>query len=239
MAEPGGDTAGPRLAAITGAAGGVGAALVAGFAAAGWEVLAIDRQPPQSLPPGARPLALDVTDAEAVRRWGGGLDRLHLLVNAAGIIRRGDEHDPEVFARVIDVNLTGAMRMCAAARPALAAARGAVINIASMLSLFGGPLVPGYTAAKSGIAGLTRSLAAAWAADGIRVNAIAPGWIATPMTQALRDDPDRNAVILARTPMRRWGVPEDLVAPALFLAGDGAGFITGALLPVDGGYAAV
>lgn len=228
-----------RTAAITGAAGGIGGALAAGFAAAGWRVLAIDRAAPTDLPPGAVAIALDVTDPAAVRAWGEGLDRLHLLVNAAGIIRRGAEHDPEVFAEVVDVNLNGAMRMCAAARPALAAARGAVINIASMLSLFGGALVPGYSAAKSGIAGLTRSLAAAWAADGVRVNAIAPGWIATPMTRALRDDPGRSDAILARTPMGRWGQPEDLVGPALFLAGDGAGFVTGALLPVDGGYAAV
>jgi NAD(P)-dependent dehydrogenase (short-subunit alcohol dehydrogenase family) len=228
-----------RIAAITGAAGGIGGALAAGFAAAGWQVLAIDRVAPAPPPSGVAALSLDITDADAVRAWGEGLHQLDLLINAAGIIRRGDELDPEVFAHVVDVNLNGAMRMCAAARPALAAAGGgAIINIASMLSLFGGPLVPGYTAAKSGIAGLTRSLAVAWAGDGIRVNAIAPGWIETPMTRALRDDEARSRTILARTPMGRWGRPEDLVGPALFLAGEGAGFVTGAMLAVDGGYAA-
>jgi NAD(P)-dependent dehydrogenase (short-subunit alcohol dehydrogenase family) len=236
MSEP---TKSLRIAAITGAAGGIGGALAAGFAAAGWQVQAIDRVAPTSLPSGVTAHSLDITDAAAVRAWGEGLQRLDLLINAAGIIRRGDELDPAVFAQVVDVNLNGAMRMCTAARPALAAASGAIINIASMLSLFGGPLVPGYTAAKSGIAGLTRSLAVAWAPDGIRVNAIAPGWIETPMTQALRDDEARSRTILARTPMGRWGRPEDLVGPALFLAGEGAGFITGAMLAVDGGYAAM
>jgi NAD(P)-dependent dehydrogenase (short-subunit alcohol dehydrogenase family) len=228
-----------RIAAITGAAGGIGGALAAGFADAGWQVLAIDRVAPDSPPSRGTALSLDITDAAAVRAWGEGLRTLDLLINAAGIIRRGDELDPEVFAQVVDVNLNGAMRMCTAARPALAASGGSIINIASMLSLFGGPLVPGYTAAKSGIAGLTRSLAVAWAPEGIRVNAIAPGWIETPMTQALRDDEARSRTILARTPMGRWGRPDDLLGPALFLAGEGAGFVTGAMLAVDGGYAAM
>jgi NAD(P)-dependent dehydrogenase (short-subunit alcohol dehydrogenase family) len=228
-----------RIAAITGAAGGIGGALAAGFADAGWQVQAIDRIAPVSPPSGVSALSLDITDAAAVRAWGEGLRALDLLINAAGIIRRGDEFDPEVFAQVVDVNLNGAMRMCTAARPVLAACRGSIVNIASMLSLFGGPLVPAYTAAKSGIAGLTRSLAVAWAPDGIRVNAIAPGWIETPMTQALRDDEARSRTILARTPMGRWGRPEDLLGPALFLAGESAGFVTGAMLAVDGGYAAM
>lgn len=230
----------PKTAAITGAAGGIGAALAAGFAHAGWQVQAIDRAAPESLPDGVTAVALDVTDAAAIAAWGGTLTRLDLLINAAGVIRRMEEFDPAVFAQVIDINLNGAMRMCTAARPALSAApAGSIINIASMLSLFGGPLVPGYTASKSGIAGLTRSLAAAWAADAIRVNALAPGWIETPMTAALRENDDRSATILGRTPMGRWGRPDELVGPALFLASDAASFITGVLLPVDGGYAAV
>ncbi|MGF1626814.1 MAG: SDR family oxidoreductase [Alphaproteobacteria bacterium] len=240
MTRPSADDTRQKTAAVTGAAGGIGGALAAGFAAAGWQVLAVDRIAPAAPPPGATAVPLDVTDAAAVRAWGEGLETLDLLVNAAGIIRRDDEFDPAVFDQVVDVNLNGAMRMCAAARRALAAAPGGcIINIASMLSLFGGPLVPGYTAAKSGLAGLTRALAVAWAADGIRVNAIAPGWIETAMTEALRENPDRSRAILGRTPMARWGRPEDLVGPALFLASDAAGFVTGVLLPVDGGYAAV
>jgi NAD(P)-dependent dehydrogenase (short-subunit alcohol dehydrogenase family) len=145
----------------------------------------------------------------------------------------------ETFQKVIDVNLTGTMRMCVAARVKLAAARGAIVNTASMLSFFGGPAVPAYTASKGGVAQLTKALAIAWAPEGIRVNAIAPGWIATEMTRGLVEDPSRSAAILGRTPMQRWGDPSDVGGVAVFLCSEAARFITGAILPVDGGYAAV
>jgi NAD(P)-dependent dehydrogenase (short-subunit alcohol dehydrogenase family) len=127
------------------------------------------------------------------------------------------------------------MRVCAAARSRLAARRGCVVNTASMLSFFGGGLVPGYSASKGGVAQLTKSLAIAYAADGIRVNAVAPGWIATPLSQALQDDPARTQAILARTPMGRWGTPDDVAGPVLFLASPATRFVTGVVLPVDGG----
>ena len=164
---------------------------------------------------------------------------IDLLINAAGILKRGAELEPDIFAQVIDVNLNGTMRCCNAAREKLALARGSIINIASMLSYFGGGLVPAYSASKGGVVQLTKSLAIAYAAEHIRVNAIAPGWIETPLTSGLRADPERNTEILKRTPMQRWGKTNELVGPALFLASDAASFITGSTLNVDGGYSAV
>jgi NAD(P)-dependent dehydrogenase (short-subunit alcohol dehydrogenase family) len=143
-----------------------------------------------------------------------------------------------VFAEVIDVNLTGTLRMCTAARPLLAKSKGCIVNTASVLSFFGGARVPGYSASKGGVAQLTKSLALAYAPEGIRVNAIAPGWVATPMTQALRDDPVRNAAIIARTPLGRWGEPDEIAGAAIFLCSPAAAFITGTILAVDGGYMA-
>ena len=113
---------------------------------------------------------------------------------------------------------------------------GAAVGIASILTWAAGPLVPGYSASKGGVKQLVQSLAASWAPEGVRVNAIAPGWIDTPLTDALRADPERTRLIMDRTPMKRWGTPSDLVGAALFLCSDAAGFITGATLPVDGGY---
>jgi NAD(P)-dependent dehydrogenase (short-subunit alcohol dehydrogenase family) len=183
---------------------------------------------------------LDVTSPESVMAVLAAFDELAALINCAGVIfRNGAEYDLETFQKVIDVNLTGTMRMCVGARAKLAAGRGAIINTASMLSYFGGPSIPAYTASKGGVAQLTKALAVAWAPQGIRVNAIAPGWIATELTRGLVEDAERSAAILARTPMQRWGDPGDVGGVAVFLCSEAARFITGAILPVDGGYAAV
>ena len=138
-----------------------------------------------------------------------------MLVNAAGVLRLRQEYDPSEFMRVVDVNLTGTMRMAVACRAALANGKGAIVNIASMHAIFGAPLSPAYAASKAGVVQLTKSLAVAWAEDGIRVNAIAPGWIETPMTAPARADAARNRAILDRTPLGRWGTPDDIVGPAL------------------------
>ena len=227
----------PPTVLVTGATSGIGQAIARGFANAGEQVLAVGLptwpQDETNLAYGA----LDVRYEDAVNALVTPLIDLKVVVNAAGIIQRGAEHDPAVFYRAIDINLTGTMRVCAAARSALSTNKGAIINVASILSYFGGGLVPGYAASKGGVMQLTKSLAIAYAPDGIRVNAVAPGWIATPLTDGLREDTDRSDAILNRTPMGRWGTPEDLVGPSLFLASPSAGFVTGTCLNVDGGYA--
>jgi NAD(P)-dependent dehydrogenase (short-subunit alcohol dehydrogenase family) len=232
-----------RRVLVTGGTSGIGAAIARGFLEAGAAVtvtgLTVAEVDAAAEEPGlhdAGRRVVDVRDADGITALIGGLPGLDVVVNCAGMIRRGDELDPAVFATVVDVNLTGAMRVSSAARPLLARSGGAIINLASMLSFFGGGLVPGYSASKGGIAQLTKSLAIAYADDGIRVNAIAPGWIATPLTAALRDDPARADAILARTPLRRWGQPEDLVGAVLYLCSPVASFVTGTILVVDGGY---
>ncbi|MBI3857293.1 MAG: SDR family oxidoreductase, partial [Planctomycetes bacterium] len=179
----------------------------------------------------------DVSDDASVRPLVASLDRLDILVNCAGtLLRGGAEFELAGFEKVVEVNLTGAMRVSTTCRPLLAARRGCILNIASMLSFFGGGHAPAYSASKGGIVQLTKSLAIAWAAEGIRVNALAPGWIETEMTRPVREDAVRNRAILDRTPLRRWGRPEEIAGAALFLCSPAAGFITGAVLPVDGGY---
>ena len=226
-----------RHALVTGGTSGIGLAIAQAFRQAGASVTVAGLVTGESAGcEGLTVEALDVTDASAVQAVFGRLKRLDVLVNAAGMIRRGEEHDPDVFQRVIDVNLVGTMRTASAARELLAASGGSIVNVASMLSFFGGGVVPAYSASKGGIAQLTKSLAIAWASQGIRVNAVAPGWIATPLTQALQDDPVRSAAVLLRTPMARWGRPEDITGPTMFLCSGAADFITGVILPVDGGY---
>jgi NAD(P)-dependent dehydrogenase (short-subunit alcohol dehydrogenase family) len=218
---------GGKQVVVTGGTSGIGAAIAGAFAQAGASVVALGLEN-----------GFDVTDEASIAHRIGGLERVDVLVNAAGIIRRVEEHNPAVFAQVLDVNLTGAMRVCAAAHGLLAQSKGSVVNVASMLSFFGSAPAPAYSASKGGLMQLTKSLALAWAGEGIRVNAVAPGWIETPLTVPLREDATKSDRILSRTPMARWGQADEVAGPVLFLASEFASFITGSILVVDGGYLA-
>jgi len=242
-----------KAALVTGANTGLGQAVAAGLAGAGADIVAVGRTDPLetkalvaaagrrchwiAVDLGARPDHAAIV-AEAVQTFG----RCDILVNDAGIIRRADalEFTEADWDAVMDVNLKAAFFLSqAAARAMLADGRGGkIINIASMLSFQGGVRVASYTASKSGIAGLTRLLANEWAAKGINVNAIAPGYFATNNTTALRADETRNRDILARIPAGRWGEPSDLAGAAVFLASSAADYVHGAIIPVDGGWLA-
>jgi NAD(P)-dependent dehydrogenase (short-subunit alcohol dehydrogenase family) len=233
-----------RTVLITGGTSGIGQAIARAFAAERCRVIATGVSQ-QEVAECAQELenernieavVLDVTNAGAIEQLTTSLTRLDALVNAAGVIIRGREHEPETFARVIDINLNGAMRMAAACKALLVQSQGCVLNIASMLSFFGSGPAPAYSASKGGIVQLTKSLAIAWAVDGVRVNAIAPGWIETKLTAPLRADAARAQAILARTPLGRWGQPAEIAPAAVFLCSVQASFITGAVLAVDGGY---
>jgi NAD(P)-dependent dehydrogenase (short-subunit alcohol dehydrogenase family) len=231
-----------KQALITGGARGIGFGIAEAMLHAGYAVtvtgLTAEEVAAAPKREYLKAVALDVTRDCDVAACIAGFDRLDALINCAGIILRdGKEFTVQGFQQVIDVNLTGTMRMCVAAKPLLEKAGGAIVNTASVWSFFGGGLVPAYTASKGGVAQLTKALAVAWAPN-IRVNAIAPGWIETELTKAAQADPARSEAIVARTPAGRWGRPDDIGGAVVFLCSPAAGFITGTVLPVDGGYLA-
>jgi NAD(P)-dependent dehydrogenase (short-subunit alcohol dehydrogenase family) len=229
-----------RVVLVAGGTSGIGLGIATEFAAAGARVIATGATEAEVAKarvlaiPGVAYEVLDVRSDDAVKALAAEQEQLVALVDCAGINLRAEEFTLEGFATVLDINLTGAMRLAMAFRPLLKG--GAILNLGSMFSFFGSGYAPGYAASKGGVAQLTKSLAIAFAPDNIRVNALAPGWIETPMTAVPRANPARYAELEARTPMGRWGRPEDLTGPALFLCSPLAGFITGTVLPVDGGY---
>ena len=238
-----------RRALVTGANTGIGQAIATGLADAGAEVIAAGRsscdetiEMIEANGGKGRPLHLDLSDPMAGQDVFEAEGPVDILVNNAGIIRRADSVDftERDWDDVIDVNLKAVFFLSQAfARPLIAAgATGKIINIASVLTFQGGIRVPSYTASKHGVAGLTKLLANEWAAKGICVNAIAPGYIATNNTAALREDPQRSQEILSRIPAGRWGDPSDIAGTAVFLASAAADYIHGAVLNVDGGWLA-
>lgn len=232
------DFAGAEVVVVGASRAGIGAAIARAFQDAGATV-AITGAEAECAPEDRTRFAytqLDVTDGAAVRAFAAGRERLDVLVNCAAITARGEEMAPDFFAHVVNVNLQGTFRMAEAFHPQLKAAQGVLVNIASMYAMFGSPRNPAYGASKAAVVQLTKSLAIAWAGDGIRVNAVAPGFIVTQQSARSRTDPAHVAAVSLRTPMGRWGEPEDIAGPVLFLASQAAGFMTGTCLAIDGGY---
>lgn len=232
-----------QVALVTGANTGIGQAIAVAMAQAGAEVIAAGRRDCDqtlALMGSGRGLRLDFSDPMAARDVFAA-ERIDILVNNAGIIRRDDAVDfsEADWDAVMDVNLKAVFFTCQAfARAAIPRGRGKIVNIASLLSFQGGIRVPSYTASKHGVAGLTKLLANEWAAKGLNVNAIAPGYIETNNTEALRADPDRSRAILERIPAGRWGRPEDIGQSAVYLAAPASDYVNGAVLNVDGGWLA-
>ena len=241
-----------KKAIVTGASGGLGRGMAEGLHQVGAEVVIIDITDNVSSVAdeigasgvkvyGVKGNLKDREDLkrsfdEAVEKLGGSLD---ILVNCAGIQRRSkcEDFPIEYWDDVIEVNLTSVFELCQlAGRIMLNKGRGKIINVASMLSFFGGYTVPAYAASKGGVAQLTKALSNEWAGRGVNVNAIAPGYMATSLNTALINDPARNEKILARIPAGRWGQPEDVKGIIIFLASEFSNYINGAVIPVDGGY---
>jgi 2-deoxy-D-gluconate 3-dehydrogenase len=242
-----------RVAVVTGGNGGIGLGMARGLAQAGARVVVAARNREKSdaavralhaLGSDALALGVDVTDAravqamfdEAAQRCG----RIDILVNNAGINIRKPAHELALheWQQVIDTNLTSAFVCAQAAYPHLKRSGGGkIINIGSMLSIFGASFAPAYGASKGGIVQLTKSLAVGWAADNIQVNAVLPGWVDTELTQRARQEvPGLNERVLAGSPAGRWGRADDFAGVAVFLAGPASDFVTGVAIPVDGGY---
>ena len=239
-----------RVALVTGANTGIGRAIAVALAEAGADVALVGRSPADETAAavaaaGRRSIQVRADLAtiapvqDVVDRTLAELDGLDILVNNAGIIRRADAVDfsEADWDAVVDTNLKSVFFLCqAAGRQMIAKGRGKIVNIASLLSFQGGIRVPGYAAAKSGVAGITRALANEWAGSGVNVNAIAPGYIATENTTALQADETRNRQILERIPAGRWGAPSDIGGAAVFLASSASDYVNGHILAVDGGW---
>ncbi|SMH28571.1 2-deoxy-D-gluconate 3-dehydrogenase [Rathayibacter oskolensis] len=242
-----------RLAVVTGARRGIGLAMAEALARAGADIVGVSAAMPadggeigervRALGRDFRGIGCDFSDRDATLELGAALNDLgrpiDVLLNNAGTIERvpAAEHPLELWDRVLEVNLSGPFALTQVlARPMLERGRGSIVFTASLLSFQGGITVPGYTASKSAVAGLVRALSNEWAARGVRVNALAPGYIATDNTAALRDDENRSRSILERIPAGRWGAAEDLGGAAVFLASDASAYVSGITLPVDGGW---
>lgn len=223
------------VAVVTGGGTGIGRAVCEELTAQGFNCVAIGLDADPDLPDDIIFRKLDVTDTAAcVAAIPEG--RLRALVNCAGILRHAAEWCTEDFELVMRVNVTAGFALAAALVERLERAGGCVINVASMWAIFGSPGAPAYTTSKGAVAAMTRSQAVAWAKRGVRVNSIAPGWVETRISEKARNDEMRAAAIAARIPIGRWAQPSEVAKVIRFLVSDDASYITGAMIPVDGGY---
>lgn len=240
-----------KTALVTGAARGLGKGMAIGLAKAGADIALVTnktdasaaKQEIENLGRRCIVITADLGDesqlAGVVKQTTDAFGKIDILLNNAGIIRRtpAAEHSAQDWHDVLDVNLNSVFFLCQyAGREMIKQGSGKIINIASMLSFQGGITVPGYAASKHGVAGITKALANEWAAKGIQVNAIAPGYMETDNTQQIRDNPERFRSISERIPAGRWGTPEDLAGAAIFLASKASDYVTGHVLCVDGGW---
>jgi NAD(P)-dependent dehydrogenase (short-subunit alcohol dehydrogenase family) len=226
-----------KVAIVTGGGTGIGLGCAQHIVNNGWRVICAGLDSESPWPSNIEFRSLDVTDEDAVKECLSDLPMIDGLVNCAGIILHDQlELTPSGFNAVVNVNLLAVNMMTLSALDALKAARGSVVNIASMWSYFGSPRNPAYSASKGGVAALTRSHAVAFAKDGIRVNAIAPGWIDTRLAAGAIHNPERSNAIMSRIPIGRWGEPQDIAKVAGFLLSDEAAYVTGIVIPVDGGF---
>lgn len=227
-----------RNVVVTGGGTGIGLATTQVLVERGWQVTAAGLEREYGFPDAARFVECDVTDAASLAKVFEGIETLGGLVTCAGTIQYDREWDEAVFEKVMAVNVTGVLSSCTAARDALQRGGGAVVNIASMWSWFGNPVAPAYGTSKGAVAALTRSLAVAWGASGIRVNAVAPGWVETRISEGARADAARRARIDARIPIGRWAATVEIARVVAFLLSEDASYVHGAIVPVDGGYLA-
>lgn len=232
------DYSGQRVL-VTGGSAGIGLGIGIGFRDAGADVIVTGTRPQDSYDSDFSGLTyrqLDVRSDAEIAALSDDIDRMDVVVNSAGIAIYGRaEYEIETFQKVLDVNLTGTMRICTKFYDRIRDVGGSIVNIASGASFFATPGTPGYNSSKGGVAMLTKCLATAWGRHGVRVNAIAPGYVETAITKVVRDNEKVYQDSIRKTPLRRWGTPEDMAGAALFLASPYASYVTGQILIVDGG----
>jgi len=239
MATPPDFSVAGKYILISGGTGGIGVAFANAFTLHGANVIVCDLAPAkEEMDARIKYQHLDVRSDAAVGALAERIPKLDVLIHCAGRVLPFEEYKSEVFMDILDIHLVGNLRLANAFRPHLKASKGCLINIASMYSYFGSPRAPPYGAAKTGVVSLTKSLALAFAEDGIRVNAIAPGFIKTEMSRAGREEPEYNDKVVARIPSGEWSEPEELAGAAIFLASSASRLINGVTIPIDGGYTA-